>query len=88
MKNRTRRFAALLALAALAIAVCAGDSFAGQTLAAAMRTGGYVILMRHASSPSKPPDASTATPITQTSSVSWMRQVDLRRWPWAKLCAS
>jgi len=60
MKNRTRRFAALLPLAAVAIAVCAGDSFAGQTLAAAMRTGGYVILMRHASSPLTTPDASTA----------------------------
>jgi hypothetical protein len=49
-----------LTLAVLSIAVSHSDSFAGQNLAAAMRAGGYVILMRHASSPRDPPDASTA----------------------------
>jgi phosphohistidine phosphatase SixA len=60
MKNHTWRFVAFLTVTVLSIAVSDGDSFAGQTLAAAMRTGGYVILMRHASSPRDPPDASTA----------------------------
>ena len=58
--NRTWRFAAFLTFTVLSIAVCHADSFAGQNLAAAMRTGGYVILMRHASSPPITPDASTA----------------------------
>ena len=60
MRNHTSRFAVFLTLAVLSIAVSHSDSFAGQNLAAAMRAGGYVILMRHASSPRDPPDASTA----------------------------
>jgi phosphohistidine phosphatase SixA len=36
------------------------DSVLGSNLADAMRAGGYVILMRHASSPRDPPDAATA----------------------------
>jgi hypothetical protein len=36
------------------------ESVSVQNLAAALRTGGYVILMRHASSPRNPPDAGTA----------------------------
>ena len=54
------RFAAFLTLTVLSIGVSHSDSFAGQSLAAAMRTGGYVIVMRHASSPPIPPDASAA----------------------------
>jgi phosphohistidine phosphatase SixA len=56
------RFAAVLTLTVASIAVSYSDSFAAENLAAAMRTGGYVILMRHASSPPNPPDAGTANP--------------------------
>jgi hypothetical protein len=60
MENHTWRFAALLILTVLSIAVSHGQSVSGQSLAAAMRAGGYVILMRHASSPRDPPGTGTA----------------------------
>jgi len=60
MKNHTWRFAAFLILTVLPIAVSHGQSVSGQSLAAAMRAGGYVILMRHASSPRDPPGTGAA----------------------------
>ncbi len=39
-----------------------GSLLFGHDLLAALRRGGYVILMRHASSPGKPPDAAQANP--------------------------
>jgi phosphohistidine phosphatase SixA len=36
------------------------ESVSGQNLAAVLRTGGYVIVMRHASAPRNPPDVATA----------------------------
>jgi phosphohistidine phosphatase SixA len=54
----------LLALPIL-LAVCAAGgtaSLSGNDLTAALRRGGYVILMRHASSPLTPPDPAQADP--------------------------
>lgn len=48
------------------------QSLVGKDLAAALRTGGYVILMRHASSPRDPPDAAHADP----GNVNHERQLD------------
>jgi len=39
-----------------------GQSVSGKDLVAALRGGGYVILMRHASSPRTPPEAAQANP--------------------------
>jgi phosphohistidine phosphatase SixA len=44
-----------------AVALCA-QSLTGIDLVNALRSGGYVIVMRHASSPREAPDASTAKP--------------------------
>ena len=60
MNSHTWRFAAFLMLMALSTAASHSESVSGQNLAAELRTGGYVILMRHASSPRNPPDAGTA----------------------------
>jgi phosphohistidine phosphatase SixA len=60
MKNHSWRFAAFLMLTVLSITASHSGLVSGQNLATALRTGGYVILMRHASSPRNPPDASTA----------------------------
>lgn len=38
------------------------DPLSGKTLLAGLRAGGYVILMRHASSPRQPPDSTIADP--------------------------
>jgi phosphohistidine phosphatase SixA len=57
--NRICR-SAFLMFAALTPTVSHSESVPGQNLAAALRAGGYVILMRHASSPRNPPDAGTA----------------------------
>jgi hypothetical protein len=54
----------LLALPAL-LALCAAagtPSLTGKDLTAALQRGGYVILMRHASSPGAPPDPGQADP--------------------------
>lgn len=40
--------------------VAHADSLSGADLVAALREGGYVLVMRHARSPSTPPDAATA----------------------------
>ncbi len=59
MKNRVWCFA-FLTFTGLMATVSHSASVAGLNLAAALRTGGYVDLMRHASSPRTPPDAGTA----------------------------
>lgn len=55
-------FALLAAAATLADLPPQGGSLSGRDLLAALQGGGYVILMRHASSPGKPPDAAQANP--------------------------
>ena len=51
----------LLSLSALiAVSASIGDSLSGRDLLAALRGGGYVILMRHANSPRDPPDPTVA----------------------------
>ncbi len=52
---------ALMIIAALAASVTA-QTLSGDALVAALRRGGYVIVLRHASSPTQPPDAATANP--------------------------
>jgi phosphohistidine phosphatase SixA len=59
VKNRIWCLAFLM-FTALTATASHSESVSGQKLAAALRTGGYVILMRHASSPRNPPDAGTA----------------------------
>lgn len=60
MKNRIWHLAAGFLLITLSAAPSHSESVSGGNLAAMMRTGGYVILMRHASSPGNPPNANTA----------------------------
>ncbi len=71
VKNRIWCLAFLVFMALTAMA-SHSDSVSGQKLAAALRTGGYVILMRHASSPRNPPDAGT----TNADNPSLERQLD------------
>ena len=54
----------LLAMPALLVLCAAGSpaSLTGKDLTAALHRGGYVILMRHASSPGTPPDPAQADP--------------------------
>src|SRR4051812_37956788 len=55
----------LIGLAALVIAagsLQAAAPLSGPSLAQALKAGGYVILMRHASSPAMPPDKALAEP--------------------------
>jgi phosphohistidine phosphatase SixA len=52
----------LLVAALAAIATARADALYGQNLLAALRAGGFVILMRHASSPLTAPDAAIADP--------------------------
>jgi phosphohistidine phosphatase SixA len=54
-----RRLLWLLPLLAT-VGTAHGQSLSGKDLVAALRGGGYVILMRHASSPRTPPDAAEA----------------------------
>lgn len=67
MSNRTpslaalqRRFLCLLALLSALITAHAQPALAAKDLVMTLRTGGYVILMRHASSPRAPPDPAHA----------------------------
>ena len=65
----------LAALAVLALTGAAGTiPLSGAALAGALRHGGYVIVMRHASSPRTPPDAAQAEP----DNVQHERQLDDR----------
>lgn len=71
MKNHIW-YPAFLAFTALAATASHSESVSGQKLTAALRTGGYVILMRHASSPRNPPEAAT----TDTDNPDLERQLD------------
>lgn len=51
-----------LALAAGAVAPVHAQTLSGSALVAALKRGGYVLVMRHASSPTQLPDARTADP--------------------------
>jgi phosphohistidine phosphatase SixA len=53
---------ALMALALTFGATAFADSLSGPSLVSALRDGGYVIVMRHPSSPFTPPDKATAEP--------------------------
>lgn len=55
-----RRQVLLLLSVVIAVPTSFGDSLSGKDLLTALRTGGYVILMRHASSPRDPPDVTVA----------------------------
>jgi hypothetical protein len=54
------RLVTLLWLTLITVDLAQGQSLAGKELIAALRSGGYVILMRHASSPRNPPEAAQA----------------------------
>jgi phosphohistidine phosphatase SixA len=47
-------------LTLITVDLAQGESLVGKELIAALRSGGYVILMRHASSPQNPPEAAQA----------------------------
>ena len=75
MRLTTRRILTLLLLPVLGLGVAkAAALLEGKQLTAALSAGGYVILMRHASSPSTPPTADQAAP----GNVSHERQLDER----------
>jgi len=64
---------AIVSLAALALAPTApAQTLSGDALVKALRQGGYVIVMRHASSPRQEPDKKTANPDNLT----FERQLD------------
>ena len=54
------RWVTLLWLTLITVDLAQGESLAGKALIAALRSGGYVILMRHASSPRNPPESAQA----------------------------
>jgi hypothetical protein len=54
------RLVTLLWLTLITIDLAQGESLAGKELIAALRSGGHVILMRHASSPRNTPEAAQA----------------------------
>jgi phosphohistidine phosphatase SixA len=54
------RLVTLVWLTLITVDLAQGESLAGKELIAALRSGGYVILMRHASSPRNPPEAAQA----------------------------
>jgi hypothetical protein len=54
------RLITLLWLTLITVDLAQGESLAGKELIAALRSGGYVILMRHASSPRNTPEAAQA----------------------------
>jgi phosphohistidine phosphatase SixA len=61
LQDCVRNFALLVAvLVAVAVAPAWAESTAGQPLIEALREGGYVLLMRHASSPAARPDKAVA----------------------------
>ena len=70
-RRYTVAHAALLLGAAVAASIH-GQTLYGPALAAALRSGGYVIVMRHASSPRETPDKQTAN----TDNVTLERQLD------------
>ena len=57
---RPRRHLLCMAVAWFAVGPCFSQALSGESLAATLRSGGYVIVMRHASSPRTPPAAAQA----------------------------
>jgi phosphohistidine phosphatase SixA len=75
MRQVTRRIAVFSVLPALVLGVAAAASgLEGKALTSALAGGGYVLVMRHASSPATPPTAKEAAP----GNVSHERQLDAR----------
>lgn len=72
MVRMKSHLSAMFALAALAAPAAPAQSLQGEALVKALRQGGYVILMRHASSPREAPDKQTANP----DNVNGERQLD------------
>src|SRR5579872_1790939 len=72
MRLAKRRILTLLMLPALVLSVASAASLEGKQLTTALAGGGYVILMRHASSPATPPTPEQAAP----ANVSHERQLD------------
>jgi phosphohistidine phosphatase SixA len=63
MQSRLRPVSALpliAMIASLPLEMSAAQILSGEALVKALRQGGFVIVMRHASSPAEPPDAKTA----------------------------
>ena len=54
-----------IAIGAIVQVVSAGQALSSQAWLSALRQGGYVLVMRHASSPPEPPDSQTANPDNQ-----------------------
>src|ERR1700678_3194456 len=54
------RLVTLIWLTLITVDLAQGESLKGKGLIVALRSGGYVILMRHASSPRNPPEAAQA----------------------------
>ena len=84
--NTVRRFAFLLWPVLMTVDPAHGDALAGKDLAAALHAGGYVILMRHASSPRTAPMQRKPMQITCNTNVSWMRKADPPRATWETHC--
>lgn len=61
-KSAVTLWTAAIAIVFLAAAAASGQSLSGKALVKALRKGGYIIAMRHTSSPQNPPDAQTANP--------------------------
>lgn len=60
-RSEVRRFTLFLAVSLLAPpAIAYSQSLSGEALVKALQNGGYVMVMRHASSPGQPPTAQTA----------------------------
>lgn len=70
MRTHSRTALAVAPLGAMCAVLLAGQTqpqpLAGQALVAALRQGGHVIVMRHASSPREVPDKQTANPDNTT----------------------
>ena len=60
------RNSAMVAIAGLLTGIADAQTLSGDALVHALQRGGYVIVMRHASSPLQPPDAQAADPANVT----------------------
>ena len=61
-----RAISAALALACALMTTVAAQELSGRALVEALKRGGYVLVMRHASSPRETPDAKIANPDNTT----------------------
>ena len=72
MKSRRKLTFLAIALGLMTAGAAHAQSLSGESLVKALRQGGYVIVMRHASSPREEPDAKLANP----DNVNHERQLD------------